>query len=114
MIVIRRILWLKILLIISIILTTSLFYKVSSNLNNYIVRGMNNVISFGVKIATFINRVPRIDYCLKRIYYNVLYPVEYTIIVLYYLNDKFICSLNPGFKSKSINIHNFSLGEIPW
>lgn len=113
MIAIRRILWLKILLIISIILITSLFYKVSGNLNNYIVRGMNNVISFGVKIATFINRVPKIDYWLKRIYYNILYSLEYAI-VLYYLNDKFICSLNPSFKSKYINIHNFSLGEIPW
>ena len=107
MVKIRRFLWLKILLIISIILVTGLFYRISGHLNNYIIRGMNNVMSLGVKITTLERRLLRINNFIKRIYYNFLYSMDYEIIILH-LNKETIFSLNLCFKSKFINIHSFS------
>ena len=110
MVKIRRFLWLKVLLIISIILITGLFYRISGHLNNYIIRGMNNVMSLGVRITTLERRLLRINNFLKRIYYNFLYSMDYEVIILH-LNKETIFSLSLCFKSKSINIHSFSWGS---
>jgi len=104
---IRRFLWIKILLIISIMLITGLFCRTFDHLNSYIIRGINNVMSLGARIITLEIRPFRVNNFLKRIYYNIMYSMDYMIIILH-LNKVDIVPLSLCFKSESINIHYFS------
>ncbi len=82
---IERILWIKVFVFISIILVAGMIYRMLGHVNQYILRGMDNVVSFGYRMRSFMERLSR-RYTVSRRVYDKVFSISYYEVIILYLH----------------------------